>query len=185
MSEPGFLNYKDNVHLVSMVTRPGSYALITSIEWFWFSPKKDLNHLFNLTIVEWEELKWLVTSIPRFKLKAAKKLAKQLGMRIADGAPMVMRLSTPGDKPDRNLDGVGMFIFPGGIINGIDNKDMFTIENDNGSPIYSNCQKSHQDIRSAENEINDGFINGIEWTPEQIVEYIYGVPNFVTSPNLT
>jgi hypothetical protein len=60
---------------------------------------------------------------------------------------------------------------------------MFTIENDTGRPINTNTEKSHQDIRSAENEVNNGFVNGIEWTPEKIVEYIYGVPNFVADPN--
>jgi hypothetical protein len=168
-----------------MTTRPGSFALITSIEWFWFSPKKNLNHLFNLTIVKWEGLDWLVTSIPKYKLQEVKKLAKQLGMRIADGVPMMIRTINPNEKPDKTYAGMGMFMFPGGRLNGSDNKDMFTIENNTGSPIYANCEKSHQDIRSAEDEVNDGFINGVEWTPEKIVEYVYGVPNFVADPNFT
>ena len=183
--EPEFLKFKDNIHLVSMTTRPGSYALISAIEWFWFSPKKNLNHLFNLTIVRWEGLDWLVVSIPKHKLQAVKRLAKQLGMRIADGVPSLIRHMEPDEKPDRTLEGVGVFVFPGGILNGSDNKYMFTIENDSGSPIYTNSTKTHQDIRSAENEVNDGFVNGVEWTPEKIVEYIYGIPNFVADPNFT
>jgi hypothetical protein len=167
--EPEFLKFENNIHLVSMTTRPGSYALISAIEWFWFSPKKNLNHLFNLTIVRWEGLDWLVTSIPKYKLQAVKQLAKQLGMRIADGVPVMIKNG-------------GTFIFPGGSLNGSNNKDMFTIENDHGSPIYTNSTKTHQDIRSAENEVNDGFVNGVEWTPEKIVEYVYGVPNFVADP---
>lgn len=180
--EHEFLKFKDNVHLVSMTTRPGAYALISAIEWFWFSPRKNLNHLFNLTMVRWEGLDWFVVSIPKHKLKDVKQLAKQLGMRIADGVPSLIRRTEPDEKPDRLLEGVGVFVFPGGILNGSDNKNMFTIENDTGSPIYTNSQKTHQDIRSAENEINDGFVNGVEWTPEKIVEYVYGVPNFVANP---
>lgn len=180
--EPDFLKFKDNIHLVTMASRPGSYALISAIEWFWFSPKKDLNHLFNLTIVKWEGLNWLVASIPKYKLKDTKRLAKQLGMHIADGVPTMIRKIEPGEKPDKTYNGAGVFIFPGGLVNGSDNGDMFTIENDTGSPIYSNCVKTHQDIKSAENEVNDGFINGVEWTPEKIVEYVYGTPNFVADP---
>ncbi len=184
--EPEFLKFKGTIHLVSMSTRPGSFALISAIEWFWFSPKKDLNHLFNLTIVRWEGLDWLVASIPKHKLKDVKQLAKQLGMRIADGVPTLIRCIEPGEKPDKTYDGAGIFIFPGGNLNnGSSNKDMFTIENDTGSPIYTNSKKDHQDIKSAEGEIVDGFINGVEWTPEKIVEYIYGVPNFVADPNFT
>jgi hypothetical protein len=185
MEKAEFLNYKDNIHLVTMTTRPGSFAFITAIEWFWFSPRKDLNHLFNLTVVRWEGLDWLVVSIPKDKLPDVKKLAEQLGMRVADGVPSIIRHTEPDEKPDRTYDGAGVFIFPGGAVNGKDNKDMFTIENNHGSPIYTNCKKTHQDIRSAENEVNDGFVNGVAWTPEKIVEYVYGVPNFVANPNLT
>jgi hypothetical protein len=180
-----FLKYKDNIHLVTMTTRPGSFALITAIEWFWFSPRKNLNHLFNLTLIKWEGLDWLVVSIPKYKLQEVKKLAKQLGMRIANGVPTMIRYIEPGEKPDRTWDGAGIFIFPGGSVNGSDNRDMFTIENDSGSPIYSNSERSHQDIKSAEGEVVDGFINGVEWTPEKIVEYVYGIPNFVADPAFT
>jgi hypothetical protein len=110
------------------------------------------------------------------------KLAKQLGMRISDGVPTMMRQINPGEKPDGMFDKSGIFVFPGGHINGSDNRSMYTIENDSGSPIYTNSTKTHQDIMSAEHEVNDGFVNGVEWTPEKIVEYVYGVPNFVADP---
>lgn len=181
-----FLKYKDNVHLVSMLERPGSLALISSIEWFWFSPKKSLNHLINMAIVKWEDINWVVTSFPEHKLQDAKQLAKQLGMRIADGVPTIIRHVKPGENPDKKFSSeMGAFIFPGGIINGLDNKNMFTIENDSDSPIYANSERTNKDIMSAEKEIVTGFVNGVEWTPEKIVEYIYGIPNFVSNPKFT
>src|ERR1700719_946525 len=109
-----FLKLKDNIHLVTMTTRPGAIALVSSIECFWFSPKKNLNHLFNITMLEWEGIHWSVVSIPKYKLQPVKKLAKQLGMRIADGVPTMIKAGS-------------ISTFPGGIVNGLSNRDMYTI----------------------------------------------------------
>lgn len=61
---------------------------------------------------------------------------------------------------------------------GRDNMSMFTVENGSGSPIYKG-RRERRDVMQAETEVIDGFVNGVEWTPEKIAEYIYGVPNFI------
>ncbi len=60
---------------------------------------------------------------------------------------------------------------------GRDNRMMVTIENDPNSPVYENKEKDKMAIMQAEAEVVEGFINGVEWTPEAMVDYVYGHPN--------
>lgn len=158
---------QDTLKVITVIGRPGALALIAAIEWLWFSPKGEQNDLYQMYVADWSEMKWVVAAIPISKLEDTKALATKLGMRIANGVPTMIEAS-------------GMSFFIGGRMpDGKDNMTMYTIENDHGSPVYKNKTRDNAGIKQAEIEVLDGFVNGVDWTPEKIADYIYGTPSFI------
>jgi hypothetical protein len=169
-------------YLVSHVERVGVAAFIAAIEWYWYSPNTSRNHLFDVYGAEWHNMHWLITAFPSGRLPAVRHLAKQLGLRIANGPPVMLGrrgalLIQVSSRPSHltDLQDVPMEFFPGTMLpNGQENDTIYTIENDRDSPIYKNRRRDNETMFAASGEISDALNRGVRLTPRQIADYIYG-----------
>lgn len=152
-----FIKQKKNyVHLITISSRPGAISFIATVEWHLFPPTENKNHLFDITVIQWLDIDFLVVSFPKEHFSDVKQLATKLRMRISNGVPTLLETTK-------------VSVFPGASIG-----EMYTIENDQHSPIYKNNRRLNREIMQCENEIVDALTNGAKITPEQIVDYIYG-----------
>jgi hypothetical protein len=172
------------VFLIGMTQRVGLTAFIAAIEWYWYTPGTPRNRFFDVYFTEWEDIHYVIAAFPIGRLDAARRLAKQLGLRIGNGVPTMVQVAgagvsgSTGYPPGHPLEGLIPTFFPGGVLpNGRDNTAMFTVENDKGSPVYRNRIRENDGMLRAGHEINEALNRGVRLTPAQIADYIYG-PGF-------
>jgi len=141
-----FSNDERFIHFVSMSTprRPGVMLFAVKLEHWHFPPDTEKNDDFVLHVIEWQNMLWMVVSIPRQYMNLAKKIAAESGLRIADGIPTII---TPG----------GTQPFP------IDSDNVFTLENVPGHAIYEHEFGEIEKLLAQENEeiteILDDFLS--------------------------
>lgn len=179
-----FLRRQDLAHLAFTSERPGAVAFITCCEWYWYTPDTPRNRFFHLNVMTWEAMVWAVASFPAARLPAARKLASQLGMRLADGVPTLLIAAraasvTVSARPSRaaELRAAGMEprFFPGAALaDGRDNRAAWHIENDRGSPVYLNRRRLDEEVKAAEGEIQEVFKRGHRPTPREVADYVWG-----------
>jgi hypothetical protein len=130
------------VHYVCLSIRVGVEEFVTRLEFTHYHPNNaERNDLLSLRSLIWSELPWVVISVPLEENHLVQEIAEMSTMRIASGRPVVIS----GDKTDS---------FP---ING---KNVFTIENMPGHPIYRNDSAINSALRTAENELVDRIREG-------------------------
>lgn len=175
------------VFLVGMAQRIGLSAFFAAIEWYWYTPHSPRNRFFDVYVTEWEDIDYVIAAFPIGRLDAARRLAKQLGLRIGNGVPTMVQVAGAGVSgsnrypPGHPLEGFIPTFFPGGVLqNGRYNTAMFTVENDRGSPVYKNRVRENNGLLQATHEINEALNRGVRLTPPQIADYIYG-PGFPLS----
>lgn len=105
------------IHFVGMAQRPGVADCLQTMEHSHYPPESDGNDNFHLRILQWEEIVWFITSIPRVDYKKMEAVALACGLRITNGVPRIIN-----DK--------GLSSFP------IDQDNVFTLENIPTHPIY-------------------------------------------------
>lgn len=178
-------NPAGRVFLTVGAGRVGGAAFIAAIEWYWYAPRTERSRFFDVWGVEWEGLSWAVVSFPAGRLDAVRRLAKQLGLRLAQGVaaiveapPHVKLQASRRYSVELDRGGVHLTFFPGGILpNGRDNLAMFNVENDHHSPVYKNRKRDNDAMLQATGEINGILNRGVRLTPAQVADYIYG-PSF-------
>lgn len=116
-----FVANPDFIHYVGMLNppRPGLTDCMQTLEFKYFRPGTPRNELFNVRILEWEEIQWVIVSIPIKEKHLMERAAQVNRLRVADGVPTV-------------FSGRGANQFP------ISNERVFTLENIPGHPIYTN-----------------------------------------------
>ena len=182
--EIAFLTSRNDgrVSLVHHNERVGAAAFTAAIEWYWYAPGTPRNRFFDCYHVRWEDIDWIVTVFPIGRLDACRRLARQLGVRIANGTPRITvgepRFIVAG-RDDNMVDlregGLTWLEFPGThLADGTENLRMFAIENDDTSPVYKASRRDLGSMGQATTEINAAFQRGIRLTPAQIADYIYG-----------
>jgi len=170
------------VRLVSHISRVGATALLAAIEWYWYPPGTERSRLFDIYGAEWADTHWIITVFPQGRLHAVRRLARQLGLRVADASPIAMGQGViraiAASYPSRLsglLDRDRVQTFPGAILpNGGDNTAILTLEYDKQNPTLKNRPRDEEAMRQASAEINELFNRGQRLTPAQIVDYIYG-----------
>lgn len=98
--------------LIALVMRPGIYLFSAVIEMQLYTPNTPKNDSFEMLNVGWGDHDWAVFGVPARDRGHIEHVATMLGLRIADGVPMIMGGS---DKPE---------FFP------MHNERCFTLEND-------------------------------------------------------
>lgn len=156
---------QDWMFYVWISSRPGGLALAMAVEWYWFDPHTPLNNDFQIYEIAWREMTWLVFACPAIRHDDIKKLAAQIGMRVADGVPRLIMPHRPGMvRLGGALVGAGMETFPGGIEG---EKNMWSIENafTPPDPIAAYARES---------KLRGIFLTGGKPTPRAIHEFIWG-----------
>jgi hypothetical protein len=181
-------------YLVFVESRIAASAFIAAIEWYWYPPGNPRNRFFDFYPVIWHDLLWGVAAFPTGRLEAVLRLAKQLGLCLANGAPIIFGdpdsivIFQAAARPDSDAvtqaksQGMLPDYFPGTFkANGEINRSIFTIESDANSPIYKNRVKDNQAMQQAGDEVNKILNRGTRLTPAQIADYIYGSGPFPLS----
>lgn len=116
-----FLEDPSLIHYVGMIhpPRPGVSDCVQTLEHAYYKPGTPRNNLFNLRIIKWEDITWVIVSIPITEKAKMESVAKVSGLRIANGVPMM-------------IDSKGRRRFPAS------NERVFTLENVPGHPVYNN-----------------------------------------------
>jgi hypothetical protein len=179
------------MYVVSNVQRVGTIAFSAAIEWYWYAPNTARNRLFDIYCAEWHKMQWFITAFPANRMPAVRYLAKQLGLRIADGPPLMIgeqgsivylqAASRPSRLTALTAQDVPIEFFPGTMLpNGQENDRIFTVESDRGNPIYKNRRRDEEAMFAASGEISAALNRGVHLTPRQIADYIYGSGAFPT-----
>jgi hypothetical protein len=127
--------------LVSMADRVGVHRFLVSLEHTLFSPKIKPSDDFELYMVHWEELVWIVVVIPIKFMMNVELIATNTGMRIADGIPHL-------------ISSKGIVKFP------LEHNRVYTIENTKDSMVY--LPGGEERLRNEEKEWIDNFFKNIE-----------------------
>lgn len=128
-----FFNNPNFVHFVGLLSppRPGVQLFAVRLEHEYYPPGSDMNNDFCLRMFEWEDMKWIIVSVPKTEMDILKKVAHECGLKIADGVPTVF--------------GSGKIeTFP------INNERVFTLENLPDSPFYGADRKKIKELLAEE-----------------------------------
>lgn len=135
-----FCSNEDLISYVVMLgpRRPGVMLFGILLEYVFFPPGTKKNEEFHMHFVNWEEMMFGIISIPKKKKIYAVEVAKISGTRIANGVPTLI---SEGQ----------VAMFP------VDSNNVFTIENESGSPVYKGSY-----ARDVMISIEDQIIKDIE-----------------------
>ncbi len=114
-ASPGFIHYTGMLN----PPRPGVEDCIQMLEQSYYKPGTDRNHLFIMRVLEWQDMLWVIVSIPIGEKAHMERVAQVNGLRVANGVPTM-------------LSGDGVHRFP------VSNDRVFTLENISGHPVYTN-----------------------------------------------
>lgn len=78
------------VHFVGALVREQLGAVFTELENAHYPPGTPKNDLFHLRIMNWEEMQWVMVSIPAADKGLMEAAAAKHGMRVADGVPILV-----------------------------------------------------------------------------------------------
>jgi hypothetical protein len=121
------------LHLILDMTRIGGNLFGVKMEYTYFPPRSGKNHLFNLVLMRWPSngIMWSILSFPIEFKPQAEEIAKECGLRLADGVPHV-------------FDNKGAHVFP------LEGETVFTLENIHNHQVYSNDPQKHQRLKQEE-----------------------------------
>lgn len=111
------LSNPDLITYVAMSERPGVSLFSVLLEHTFYKPGTSDNEKFIMHLIKWERILWFVITIPAIEKNRAEVVAKKSGIRIADGVPSMITSK-------------GVAQFP------LDMKNVFTLENEPGHPMY-------------------------------------------------
>lgn len=83
------------VHFVGLSIRPGVNLFARTLELTYFPPLTARNDDYELRCVQWEDMGWVLVSIPARNRRWAERTAEKLHLRIADGVPAVATSDRP------------------------------------------------------------------------------------------
>ena len=89
------LQDKAKLHVVAWMGRPGVVDFVKRLEFEHYPPLSAKNDLFEAAIVNWPDdepmMRWYVLSFPREDRPQVEALAKECGLRFADGIPTLLQ----------------------------------------------------------------------------------------------
>ena len=133
-----FMRNERFIHYVGMINppRPGVSECITLLEHKHYQPKTPRNELFIMRLIDWNDIMWVIISIPIEEKNLMEAVADECGLRIADGIPTM-------------ISGGGVERFP------ISNERIFTLENKSGHLVYRNDPVINEVLLASEIETFD------------------------------
>lgn len=124
-----FVRDPRNVHYIGMLMppRPGVRLFSTRLEYEHYVPETVRNELFKIALINWEDIIWILVSIPKEDAPLAEKIAEECGLRFADGVPTIFASE-------------GLTQFP------VNEPNLFTLENIPGHRVYGQGQSRFLEI---------------------------------------
>ena len=128
----------DKLHLILESTRIGGHLFSVRLEYEFFPPRSGKNQLFEMAMLKWplskdnDGLIWSVMSFPIEFKPDAERMARDCGLRLADGVPTSF------------FDGKKCTQFP------ICGDTAFTLEHIKGHPSYGCDQQTHAKLEAEE-----------------------------------
>lgn len=132
----------NRLYLIGDMYRLGVKLLSVRTEYTYFSPRRGKNDLFELIILKWpdsDSLMWSIISMPMEYHARIEELAKQCGLRFANGIPTIF-----------NSDGVQQFP--------IDGSNVYTLENTHNHTIYTNKGSDFELLKRKEEETIEAIV---------------------------
>ncbi len=126
-----FIKDVNLIHYVCMMTRPGVEEFVTKLEFLHYEPLTTRNDLLSIHTLVWNELPWIIISVPLKEKHFSENLLPLCGLRVVDGIPMMFGAGCNEQFP-------------------ISGNNVFTLENVSGHPVYQNNAKINQTMCTAE-----------------------------------
>ena len=143
-------NDNTKIHLVVQADRPGGRLFSVKLEYEHYRPRSGRNKLYDLHIVQWPiddngkgVLLWFVIGIPKSDIPIAEQVAKECGLKITDGIPMMF-----SNKGQEN--------FP------MDGPTVYSLESNSKSNVYKNDPEVYQKMMAGESTECDRIIKADE-----------------------
>ena len=130
------------LHLIVDMSRIGAGLFNVKIEYTYFPPRSGRNYLYEMTLMRWPDNQygvWAVSSFPIEFKPQAEAIAKECGLRIANGIPTIFE------------EGVALQ-FP------MDGSTVFTLENIKGHQVYGNNSADYERLKAEEKRAIDAII---------------------------
>lgn len=133
------------LHLIVDMNRIGGKLFNVKMEYTFFAPRSGKNYLYEMVLMKWPDpsfaqFLWAICSFPIEFRPQAEAVAKECGLRLANGIPTI-------------FDQDGAHHFP------LDGETVFTLENITGHQVYDNDPKNQERLREEENAACDEIIN--------------------------
>lgn len=126
----------DRFGFVGMFERLGFMSLMCHLEYEKYPPhNKELNNRFQLFIIDHQDIRFLLISVPLEDRHIAERYASQYGCKFADGVPTVFC-------------GQGDPLFP------IQHKHIWSVENTPGHAVYSPGFDLNAALEKERNEVD-------------------------------
>lgn len=151
-------NDNSRANIVTMLDRNGSAYYMNYLEYNYFNPYLEINDSFNYMYFKWQDLVWVIASIPVALKQNIFDAAEKCGLTIHDGVPTIFAAE-------------GVHTFP------LNNANTFCLGNKKDDPIYKGFS-GQQDAQVEEHYKIKVFRNNLElkdWTPS--VEEIEDLDN--------
>lgn len=134
------------LHLIVDMNRIGGKLFNVKMEYTYFAPRSGKNYLYEMVLIKWPDVSvgfqflWAIASFPIEFRPQAEALAKECGLRIANGIPTII-----------DADGAHHFPLDGGTV--------FTLENITGHQVYKNDPDNQKRLREEESAACDAIIS--------------------------
>jgi hypothetical protein len=90
---------KDLVHTVCWSDRPNSALFVNTLEYKYFPPGTPANDLFEYRMFKWNDMLWLISSIPLDKKDVLFQAAKDANVKLLEGFPCIIDKDGPHSFP--------------------------------------------------------------------------------------
>lgn len=130
------------IHYVCMAMRPGIEELSTRLEHTHYKPLTPRNDLLHIRVLLWNDIHWIVISIPSEDKQLLESMAGSCGMRVVNGVPVILGNGSLEQFPI--------------------NKNAFTLENLSDHPVYRNDDALNRVMQEAEHQIAEDIRTGKE-----------------------
>ncbi len=116
------------IHFACVAHRPGLQECMSTLENTHYDPKdKAKNDLFEVRIIHWQALPFVLISIPKDDRPHMERAAAANGLRIADGTPTMISGDASGHPKVDHFPAQGA--------------NVFTLENIAGHPVYTRTMR--------------------------------------------
>jgi len=139
-------NDATKLHVVCIMMRTGAEYFYNHLEYTYFPPMTPTNDEYDYYMFKWQNIIWVICSIPIEKKNLAEQSAKEAKMKLADGIPFMAGPAVAATRPDAfeehgEIDGLAWFPMNGDTV--------FTLENasDGDVTIYDG-KGAEQDLQA-------------------------------------